>query len=115
MYGLWLIRDLLYLDSLISLQVVLEHCPSEVFVHVSATRCWELVRERVNQEIAKKHNLLSAQYEELGYLKVNMNEYFVRAKTEKKKESVIGKIKKCKVEEKLKPMVKKEASKEAER
>ena len=67
------------------------------------------------EEIAKKHNLLSAQYEELGYLKVNMNEYFVRAKTEKKKESVIGKIKKCKVEEKLKPMVKKEASKEAER
>lgn len=57
MYGLWLIRDLLYLDSLISLQVVLEHCPSEVFVHVSATRCWELVRERVNQEIAKQHKL----------------------------------------------------------
>ncbi|CAK9325920.1 unnamed protein product [Citrullus colocynthis] len=37
--------------------VVLEHCPSEVFVHVSATRCWELVRERVNQEIAKQHKL----------------------------------------------------------
>ena len=27
------------------------------------------------EEIAKKHNLLSAQYEELGHLKVNMNEY----------------------------------------
>uniref|UniRef100_A0A9I9CUV7 Lysine-specific demethylase JMJ16 n=1 Tax=Cucumis melo TaxID=3656 RepID=A0A9I9CUV7_CUCME len=37
--------------------VVLEHCSSEVFVHVSATRCWELVRERVNQEIAKQHKL----------------------------------------------------------
>lgn len=43
-----------------------------------------------------------------------MDEYLGRDKTEKKK-SVIGKIKKCKVEEKLKPMVKKEASKEAER
>lgn len=67
------------------------------------------------EEIAKKHNLLSAQYEELGHLKVNMNEYLGRTKTVEKKESVIGKIKKCKVEEKLKPMVKKEASKEAER
>lgn len=56
-YDLWLIRDILYLDSLISFQVVLEHCSSEVFVHVSATRCWELVRERVNQEIAKQHKL----------------------------------------------------------
>ncbi|XP_022996748.1 putative lysine-specific demethylase JMJ16 [Cucurbita maxima] len=37
--------------------VVLEHCPSEVFVHVSAARCWELVRDRVNQEIAKQHKL----------------------------------------------------------
>ncbi|XP_023537501.1 putative lysine-specific demethylase JMJ16 [Cucurbita pepo subsp. pepo] len=37
--------------------VVLEHCPSEVFVHVSACRCWELVRNRVNHEIAKQHKL----------------------------------------------------------
>lgn len=66
-------------------------------------------------EIAKKHNSLSAQYEELEHLKANMNEYLGRDKAEKKKESVIGKIKKCKVEEKLKPMVKKETSKEAER
>ncbi|MFK8243252.1 MULTISPECIES: hypothetical protein [unclassified Facklamia] len=51
------------------------------------------------EEIAKKHNLLSAQYEELGHLKVNMNEYLGRTKTEEKKESVIGKIKKYKVEE----------------
>lgn len=35
----------------------MEQCPSEVFVHVSAARCWELVRERVNQEIAKQHKL----------------------------------------------------------
>ncbi|KAH6802393.1 Transcription factor jumonji family protein / zinc finger family protein [Perilla frutescens var. frutescens] len=37
--------------------VSVEHSPSEVFVHVSAPRCWELVRERVNQEIAKQHKL----------------------------------------------------------
>ncbi|KAK2979570.1 hypothetical protein RJ640_016244, partial [Escallonia rubra] len=37
--------------------VSLEHCPSEVFVHISATRCWEMVRERVNQEITKQHKL----------------------------------------------------------
>ncbi|WKA03345.1 hypothetical protein VitviT2T_021460 [Vitis vinifera] len=37
--------------------VSLEHYPSEVFVHVSAARCWEMVRERVNQEITKQHKL----------------------------------------------------------
>ncbi|MED6222365.1 hypothetical protein PIB30_063618 [Stylosanthes scabra] len=37
--------------------VTLENCPNEVFVHISAVRCWELVRERVNQEIAKQHKL----------------------------------------------------------
>ncbi|CAK9138001.1 unnamed protein product [Ilex paraguariensis] len=37
--------------------VSLENCPSEVFVHVSAARCWEMVRERVNQEITKQHKL----------------------------------------------------------
>ncbi|KAJ7978175.1 lysine-specific demethylase JMJ18 [Quillaja saponaria] len=37
--------------------VSLEHCPGEVFIHLSATRCWDMVRERVNQEITKKHKL----------------------------------------------------------
>ncbi|KAG9150194.1 hypothetical protein Leryth_009768 [Lithospermum erythrorhizon] len=37
--------------------VSLENCPSEVFVHISASRCWELVRGRVNQEIIKQHKL----------------------------------------------------------
>ncbi|GAV82986.1 LOW QUALITY PROTEIN: JmjC domain-containing protein/JmjN domain-containing protein/zf-C5HC2 domain-containing protein/FYRN domain-containing protein/FYRC domain-containing protein/CRM1_C domain-containing protein [Cephalotus follicularis] len=37
--------------------VSLEHCPGEVFVHLSASRCWEMVRERVNQEITKQHKL----------------------------------------------------------
>ncbi|HEL0753782.1 TPA: relaxase/mobilization nuclease domain-containing protein [Streptococcus equi subsp. zooepidemicus] len=51
---------------------------------------------RAKQEkIAKKHNSLSAQYEELEYLKNNMNEYLGRDKVEKK-ESVIGAIKKHK-------------------
>ncbi|XP_021863621.1 putative lysine-specific demethylase JMJ16 isoform X1 [Spinacia oleracea] len=37
--------------------VFLEHCPSEVFVQTLPTRSWELVRERVNQEITKQHKL----------------------------------------------------------
>ncbi|XP_042054007.1 putative lysine-specific demethylase JMJ16 isoform X3 [Salvia splendens] len=37
--------------------VSVEHCPSEVYFHVSAARCWELVRDRVNQEIARQHKL----------------------------------------------------------
>lgn len=38
-----------------SCQVYLEANPSEVFAHLSPTRCWEMVRERVNQEISKQH------------------------------------------------------------
>ncbi|KAL9238154.1 hypothetical protein vseg_012620 [Gypsophila vaccaria] len=37
--------------------VFLEHCPDEFFVHVTPTKCWEMVRERVNQEILKQHKL----------------------------------------------------------
>ncbi|KAM3338737.1 lysine-specific demethylase JMJ18 [Capsicum galapagoense] len=37
--------------------VSLEHCPNEVFVHLSAAKCWDMVRERANQEIAKQHKL----------------------------------------------------------
>lgn len=37
--------------------VSLENFPNELFVHVSAVRCWEMVRERVNQEISKQHKL----------------------------------------------------------
>ena len=46
--------------------------------------------------ITKKHNSLASQYEELEHLKVNMNDYLGRNKTEDKKESVIGAIKKHK-------------------
>ncbi|KAI3799564.1 hypothetical protein L1987_34863 [Smallanthus sonchifolius] len=35
--------------------VSLENDPSEVFIHLSAVKCWEMVRERVNYEISKKH------------------------------------------------------------
>lgn len=37
--------------------VSVEDCPSEVFIHVSALKCWEMVRERVNQEITKQLKL----------------------------------------------------------
>ncbi|XP_010906800.2 lysine-specific demethylase JMJ703 isoform X1 [Elaeis guineensis] len=37
--------------------VSVEQSPSEVFFHVSATKCWDMVRERVNQEIRRQHNL----------------------------------------------------------
>ena len=66
------------------------------------------------EEIAKKHNSLAAQYEELEHLKNNMNEYLGRDKTEKK-ESVIGAIKKYKAEERENPKGKNKISKEAER
>ena len=67
------------------------------------------------EEIMKKHNSLSVEYDELEHLKNNMNEYLGRDKTEKKKELVIYKLKKLKAEEKVKPIERKEASKEAER
>lgn len=50
------------------------------------------------EEIEKKHNVLSVKYEELEHLKNNMNEYLGRDKREKK-ESVIGAIEKHKVED----------------
>lgn len=48
------------------------------------------------EEIMKKHNSLSVEYDELEHLKNNMNEYLGRDKTEKKKELVIYKLKKLK-------------------
>lgn len=67
------------------------------------------------EEIIKKHNSLAAQYEELEHLKVNMNEYLGRDKTEKKKESVIGAIRKHQSEEIGTPKGKNKISKEVER
>ena len=48
------------------------------------------------EEIIKKHNSLAAQYDELEHLKVNMNDYLGRDKTDRKKDSIIGSIKKHK-------------------
>lgn len=66
------------------------------------------------EEIAKKYNLLSAQYEELEHLKNNMNEYLGIDKRDKK-ESVIGAIEKHKAEDKEKLKEKKKIIKKFER
>ena len=66
------------------------------------------------EEIAKKHNSLAAQYEELEHLKTNMNDYLGRNKAEKK-ESVIGAIRKHRSEERGNSKKKNKISKEAER
>ena len=67
------------------------------------------------EEIMKKHNSLSVEYDELEHLKNNMNEYMGRNKTEKKKESVIGSIKKHQSEEREISKEKNKISKKAER
>lgn len=67
------------------------------------------------EEIIKKYNSLSAQYDELEHLKNNMNDYLGRDKTEKKKESVIGAIRKHQSEEIGTPKGKNKISKEVER
>lgn len=66
------------------------------------------------EEIIKKHNSLAAQYEELEHLKVNINDYLGRDKTEKK-ESVIGAIRKHQSEERENPKEKNKIPKEVER
>ena len=67
------------------------------------------------EEIIKKHNSLVAEREELEHLKGNMNSYIGITKTEDKKESVIGAVKKQKAEERRNPKGKIRISKEAER
>lgn len=67
------------------------------------------------EEIIKKYNSLSAQYDELEHLKNNMNDYLDRDKTEKKKESVIGAIRKHQSEEIGTPKGNNKISKEVER
>ena len=64
-------------------------------------------------EIAKKHNALLVQYDDLEHLKVNMNEYLGRDKAEKK-ESVIGEIKKQQAENKDSHKLKKKRLKNIE-
>ena len=64
-------------------------------------------------EIIKKHNSLSAKYDELEHLKANMNNYLGKNTTEKKK-SVISEINRNRVEGKEEPKERKEVSKEVE-
>ena len=52
------------------------------------------------EEIAKKYNSLSAQYDELEHLKNNMNDYLGRDKIEKEKESIIKTLNREKVSSK---------------
>ncbi len=71
---------------------------------------------QVRQEkIIKKHNALSVKYEELEHLKNNMNEYLGRNKTDKKKESVIGAIRKHRSEDRGISKEKNKISRENER
>jgi len=71
---------------------------------------------QVKQEvIAKKHNSLVAQCDELEHLKNNMNDYLGKGKTEKKRESVIGAIMKHRSEVRANSKEKNKISKEAER
>ena len=44
------------------------------------------------EEIVKKHNSLVKKYEELEHLKVNMNDYLGRNKTEKKKSRLLVRL-----------------------
>ncbi|KAF9607863.1 hypothetical protein IFM89_003567 [Coptis chinensis] len=37
--------------------VKVETCPSEVFIHLSITKCWDMVRDRLNEEILKQGRL----------------------------------------------------------
>lgn len=67
------------------------------------------------EEIIKKHNSLSAQHEELEHLKVNMNDYLGRDKTDKQKESVIEVVKKYKSEDRKKDKGEHKVLKEVER
>ncbi|KAL5838980.1 hypothetical protein ACOSQ4_011588 [Xanthoceras sorbifolium] len=38
-------------------KVTLEDCPSETFVNISAEKCWEMVIQRLNQEILRRSSL----------------------------------------------------------
>lgn len=38
-------------------QVTLEECPCETFTNVSAVKCWEMVLQRLNQEIIRHSSI----------------------------------------------------------
>jgi histone demethylase JARID1 len=45
------------LDILLHLQVTVENCPGEIFINISPTKCWNMVRERLNMEIRRQINM----------------------------------------------------------
>lgn len=49
------VKNLLHYILSSPLQVSLEDCPQEMFIHGSANKCWEMVRDRANQEITRQH------------------------------------------------------------
>ena len=65
-------------------------------------------------KITKKHNSLAAQYDELKHWKVNMDSYLDRDKTNEKKESVIGAIRRQQVNDNDSYKVKKKRTTEIE-
>lgn len=48
-------QNFLYIYNFV-VQVQVEHCPNEVFIHLTPTKSWDMVRERVNLEIRRAHN-----------------------------------------------------------
>jgi histone demethylase JARID1 len=42
------------LDILLHLQVTVENCPGEIFINVTPSKCWNMVRERLNMEIRRQ-------------------------------------------------------------
>jgi histone demethylase JARID1 len=54
---IYIIFILQYLDILLHLQVTVENCPGEIFINISPTKCWNMVRERLNMEIRRQINM----------------------------------------------------------
>ena len=50
---------MIIINMKLKIQVFLEECPNESFMEVSADKCWELVLQRLNQEILKNSELAS--------------------------------------------------------
>jgi hypothetical protein len=55
--SIYLYISLQYLDILLHLQVTIENYPGEIFINISPTKCWNMVRERLNMEIRRQLNM----------------------------------------------------------
>ena len=54
LYHLYICSSVSWYMLLDALQVTLENCPGELFINVSPTKCWSMVRERLNMEIRRQ-------------------------------------------------------------